>query len=219
MGPVMSHRIGGDQSPADVEGWTMAEAGNRETISTDILIVGAGPSGLAAAIRLKQRHPDLAVTVVEKSAEIGGHILSGAVMDPKGLDALIPDWRLKGAPVGPDVTKDTYHYLTPKGDFALPHALVPPQMKTPGGVITSLGRLVQWLGEEAMALGVDIFPMTAAVDVLRTGPSPQRSTSNAAASLPVTSGAMPRVIRSPALPKALRSKPNIRGSPKARGAR
>ena len=92
----------------------MAEAGNRETLPTDVVIVGAGPSGLAAAIRLKQRHPDIAVTVVEKAAEIGGHILSGAVMDPKGLDALIPDWRLKGAPVGPDVTTDTYHFLTAK---------------------------------------------------------------------------------------------------------
>lgn len=152
----------------------MAEAGTRETLPTDVLIVGAGPSGLAAAIRLKQRHPELAVTVVEKSAEIGGHILSGAVMDPVGLDALIPDWRLKGAPVGPDVTEDTYHYLTATGDFALPHALVPPQMKTPNGVIVSLGRLVQWLGEQAMELGVDVFPMTAAVDVLRTGDGPVR---------------------------------------------
>ncbi len=152
----------------------MAEAGNREVLSTDVLIVGAGPSGLAAAIRLKQRHPDIAVTVVEKSAEIGGHILSGAVMDPVGLDALIPDWRLKNAPVGPDVKSDTYHFLTARGDFAVPHILVPPQMKTRGGVIVSLGRLVQWLGEQASALGVDVFPMTAAVDVLRSGKGPVR---------------------------------------------
>jgi electron-transferring-flavoprotein dehydrogenase len=152
----------------------MAEAGTRETISTDVLIVGAGPAGLSAAIRLKQRHPELSVTVVEKSAEIGGHILSGAVMDPVGLDALLPDWRLEGAPVGPDVTRDTYHYLTAKGDFTIPHLLVPPQMKTPGAVIVSLGRLVQWLGDKAMALGVDVFPMTAAVDVLRTGDGPVR---------------------------------------------
>mgnify|MGYP001079828551 FL=1 len=144
----------------------MAQAGSRETLSTDVLIVGAGPAGLSAAIRLKQRHPDLAVTVVEKSAEIGGHIISGAVMDPVGLDALIPDWRLKGAPVGPAVTRDSFHFLTAGGDFAIPHGLVPPQMKTPGAVIVSLGRLVQWLGDQAAELGVDIFPMTAAVDVL-----------------------------------------------------
>jgi electron-transferring-flavoprotein dehydrogenase len=144
----------------------MADAGSRETLSTDVLIVGAGPSGLAAAIRLKQRYPDLSVTIVEKSAELGGHILSGAVMDPRGLDALIPDWRLKGAPVGPDVTTDTYHYLSATRDYALPHALMPPQMRTPNGVIISLGRLVRWLGERATELGVDIFPMTAAVDVL-----------------------------------------------------
>ncbi|KRA55975.1 electron transfer flavoprotein-ubiquinone oxidoreductase [Devosia sp. Root635] len=152
----------------------MAEAGSRETLSTDVLIVGAGPSGLAAAIRIKQRHPEIAVTVVEKAAELGGHILSGAVMDPAGLDALIPDWRLKGAPVGPDVTRDTYHLLTEKHDFALPHLLVPPQLKTRDGVIVSLGNLVRWLGEQAAGLGVDIFPMTAAVDVLSSGKGPVR---------------------------------------------
>ncbi|MCS6759720.1 MAG: NAD(P)/FAD-dependent oxidoreductase, partial [Candidatus Devosia euplotis] len=152
----------------------MVEAGSRETLSTDVLIVGAGPAGLAAAIRIRQRHPDLSVTVVEKAAELGGHILSGAVMDPCGLDALIPDWRLKGAPVGPDVTTDTYHLLTARRDFALPPALVPPQLKTPDGVIVSLGNLVRWLGEQAAELGVDIFPMTAAVDVLGGGEGPVR---------------------------------------------
>lgn len=154
--------------------FVMAEAGSRETISTDILIVGAGPAGLSAAIRLKQRHPDMAVTVVEKSAEIGGHILSGAVMDPVGLDALIPEWRLKGAPVGPDVTRDTYHFLSKNGDFAFPDMLLPPQMRTRGAVIVSLGELVRWMGEQASELGVDIFPMTAAVDVLRSGDGPVR---------------------------------------------
>ena len=152
----------------------MANAGNREVLSTDVLIVGAGPSGLAAAIRLKQRHPDIAVTVVEKAAEVGGHILSGAVMDPVGLDALIADWRLRNAPVGPDVLADTYHFLTARADFAFPHFMIPPQMRTRNGVIVSLGDLVRWLGEQATELGVDIFPMTAAVDVLRDGEGPVR---------------------------------------------
>lgn len=152
----------------------MADAGNREVLSTDVLIVGAGPSGLAAAIRIKQRHPDFAVTVVEKAAEIGGHILSGAVMDPVGLDALIPDWRLKNAPVGPTVTSDHYHFLTEKADFAFPHFMIPPQMRTHDGIIVSLGDLVRWLGEQATEMGVDIFPMTAAVDVLRDGDGPVR---------------------------------------------
>ncbi len=152
----------------------MADAGNREVLSTDVLIVGAGPSGLAAAIRLKQRHPDIAVTIVEKAAEVGGHIISGAVMDPVGLDALIPDWRLKNAPTGPDVLEDRYHFLTAKHDFTFPHFALPPQMRTRNGIIVSLGDLVRWLGEQAGELGVDIFPMTAAVDVLRDGDGPVR---------------------------------------------
>ena len=138
----------------------------REYIDTDVVIVGAGPAGLAAAIRLKQKSPQTTVTIVEKSAEIGGHILSGAVMDPVGLTELIPDWRERGAPVGPIVTDDRFHVLGRSHDFVLPNWLLPPLMQTHGGVITSLGDLVRWLGEQAQALGVDIFPMTAAVDVL-----------------------------------------------------
>jgi electron-transferring-flavoprotein dehydrogenase len=139
----------------------------REIIETDVVIVGAGPAGLAAAIRLKQKSPETSVTVVEKAAEIGGHILSGAVMDPSGLTELIPDWRKHGAPVGPTVTSDVFHVLTRRHDFRLPNFVLPPLMKTHDGVITSLGDLVRWLGDQAQALGVDIFPMTAAVDVLR----------------------------------------------------
>jgi electron-transferring-flavoprotein dehydrogenase len=144
----------------------MAAAGDRETLSTDVVIVGAGPAGLSAAIRLKQLSPELSVAVVEKSGEIGGHILSGAVMNPVGLDALIPDWRQKGAPIGPAVTKDTFHYLTADADIRLPGMMIPPQMKSENGVIISLGDLCRWLGEQAAELGVDIFPMTAAVDLL-----------------------------------------------------
>ena len=140
----------------------------REIIDTDVVIVGAGPAGLSAAIRLKQLDPALSVTVVEKAAEIGGHILSGAVMDPVGLTELIPDWRQKGAPVGPAVTKDVFHVLGKRSDLKLPNWLLPPLMQTHAGVIVSLGDLVRWLGDQAQALGVDIFPMTAAVDVLTT---------------------------------------------------
>ena len=142
----------------------------REEFATDVVIVGAGPSGLAAAIRLKQAAAetgrDIAVTLVEKSAEIGGHIISGAVMDTSGLDALIPDWRERGAPVGPEVRRERLHYLTANGDLALPDLFVPPVARTAQSHIISLGRLCQWLGEEAAALGVDIFPATAAVDVV-----------------------------------------------------
>jgi len=144
----------------------MAAAEDRESLSTDVLIVGAGPSGLAAAIRLKQLQPGIGVTVIEKSAEVGGHIISGAVMNPVGLDELLPDWRLRGAPVGPAVTKDTFHFLTASRDFPLPAALLPPQMKTANAVIVSLGELCRWLAAQAEALGVEIYPATAAIDVL-----------------------------------------------------
>jgi electron-transferring-flavoprotein dehydrogenase len=147
----------------------VAEAAHREILETDVVIVGAGPAGLAAAIRLKQVAPDLSVTVVEKSAELGGHILSGAVMNPVGMDELLPGWRDKGAPVGPAVSEDRFHFLGQSIDLPIPGFMIPPAMQSRDGVIISLGDLVRWLGEQAQSLGVDIFPMTAAVDVL-TGP-------------------------------------------------
>jgi len=144
----------------------MAAAEDRETLPTDVVIVGAGPAGLAAAIRLKQRNPALGVTVLEKAAEVGGHILSGAVMNPAGLDALLPDWRQKGAPVGPAVTADNFHFLTRDKDIVVPGALLPPPMKTRNAVVVSLGDLCKWLASQAEALGVEIYPATAAVDLL-----------------------------------------------------
>ncbi len=139
----------------------------RESIETDVVIVGAGPAGLAAAIRIKQMRPELAVTVVEKAADIGGHILSGAVMNPVGMDELLPGWRDQGAPAGVPVGRDTFHFLTAGGDLAFPGWMIPPQMHVKNGLIVSLGDLVRWLGEQAQGLGVDIFPMTAAVDLVR----------------------------------------------------
>ena len=115
---------------------------------------------------MKQRNPAIGVTVVEKAAEVGGHILSGAVMNPVGLDALIPDWRNKGAPVATPVTADRFHYLTAAGDFVLPTWMMPPQMQAHDSVIISLGDLCKWLAQQAEALGVEIYPSTAAVDVL-----------------------------------------------------
>ncbi|SDG39680.1 electron transfer flavoprotein-ubiquinone oxidoreductase [Pelagibacterium luteolum] len=144
----------------------MTDEIERESMETGVVIVGAGPAGLSAAIALKKASPDLEIVVVEKSADIGGHIVSGAVMDPAGLDALIPDWREKGAPVGPEVTSDDFVYLAETGAVSFPHALIPPIMKTKGGVIISLGDLCRWLAAEAEALGVDIFPGTAAADFI-----------------------------------------------------
>ena len=139
-------------------------------METDILIVGAGPAGLSAAIAIKQlavaRGKDISVTVLEKSAEVGGHIISGAVLDPVGLDELIPDWRTRGAPVGTKVTKDKMYLLTKNGSFALPHFLLPPQMKTKGGLIISLGNMCEWMARQAEELGVEIYPGTPATDLV-----------------------------------------------------
>jgi electron-transferring-flavoprotein dehydrogenase len=135
----------------------------------DVVIVGAGPAGLAAAIRLKQlaacEGREIAVCVIEKGAEVGAHILSGAVIDPIGLNALIPDWKARGAPVDTPVTDDRFYFLGPVGHIRLPHILMPPLMSNRGNYIVSLGLLCRWLAGEAEALGVEIYPGFAAVDV------------------------------------------------------
>ncbi|MCB1506167.1 MAG: electron transfer flavoprotein-ubiquinone oxidoreductase [Hyphomicrobiaceae bacterium] len=136
----------------------------------DIVIVGAGPSGLAAAIRLKQQAAEageeISVVVVEKGSEVGAHILSGAVIDPIGLTRLVPDWKEKGAPVETPVKEDHFLYLGPAGEIRLPNFLMPPFMNNHGNYIVSLGALCQWLGEQATELGVEIYPGFAASEVL-----------------------------------------------------
>ncbi len=126
-----------------------------EEMQFDVIIVGGGPSGLACAIHLKQLNPDLAVCVLEKGSEIGAHILSGAVIETRALDELLPDWANMGAPIHTKVTSDTFMFLSEKRAFRLP---TPPAMRNTGNYIVSLGLVTRWLGEEAQKLGVEIFP-------------------------------------------------------------
>ncbi|MBI2717726.1 MAG: electron transfer flavoprotein-ubiquinone oxidoreductase [Rhizobiales bacterium] len=138
----------------------------REAMDYDVVIVGAGPAGLAAAIRLKQLSPETSVCLLEKGSEVGAHILSGAVIDPIALNELIPDWKEKGAPLNTPVTDDRFYVLGPRGALRLPNALMPPLMGNHGNYAISLGNLCRWLAKEAEALGVEIYPGFAASEVL-----------------------------------------------------
>jgi electron-transferring-flavoprotein dehydrogenase len=138
----------------------------REAMDFDVVVVGAGPAGLAAAIRLKQLAPSAAVVVVEKGSEVGAHILSGAVIDPIGLDRLLPDWRSEDTPLKTQVSDDRFYWLLPSRAVRLPNLLMPPLMSNHDNYVVSVGNICRWLAGKAEALGVDIYPGFAATEVL-----------------------------------------------------
>src|SRR6476660_8253881 len=148
----------------------LAQYGPREAMEYDVVVVGAGPAGLATAIRLKQlaaaSGKEISVVVLEKGSEPGAHILSGAIMDPRALYELLPDWEELGAPLHQPVTQDTFLMLTETGATRTPNFMLPKNFHNEGNYIVSLGNVVRWMAQQAEALGVEIFAGFPAAEVL-----------------------------------------------------
>src|SRR5205814_1044657 len=161
---MRSRTRSGSAAPTPLSSSNATKVPERESLEVDVLVVGAGPAGLAAAYHLRRLNKDLSIAVLEKGKEIGAHIISGAVMDPRGINELMPDWKEKGAPIEKPVEEDHVVFLTEKRKFELP--IVPAPLQNHGNYIISLNRFTRWFGQQVEQSGVDLFAGFAGAELL-----------------------------------------------------